>query len=50
MVHVLKQKQNLVSHHLSIMKQNDVAESFKISRYTYYRLKPEIRPILNRKN
>ncbi|WP_370575886.1 ArsR/SmtB family transcription factor [Methanomethylovorans sp.] len=50
LVHTLKEKQNLVSHHLSVMKQNEVVDSFRSSRYTYYRLKPEIRPILNRKN
>ena len=37
LVHALNEKQNLVSHHLSIMKKNGVVESFKSSRYTYYR-------------
>jgi ArsR family transcriptional regulator, arsenate/arsenite/antimonite-responsive transcriptional repressor len=50
LVYALREKQNLVSHHLSIMKQNEVVDSFKSSRYTYYRLKPEVRLLLNRKN
>ncbi len=49
LVHALNEKQNLVSHHLSIMKQNGVVDSYKSSRYTYYRLKPEVRLILDRK-
>ncbi len=46
LVRALKEKQNLVSHHLSVMKQNGVVESFKSSRYTYYRLNPQMRVIL----
>lgn len=49
LVHALNEKQNLVSHHLSIMKQNGVVDSYKSSRYTYYKLKPEVRLILDRK-
>ncbi|WP_094226603.1 ArsR/SmtB family transcription factor [Methanolobus psychrotolerans] len=49
LVHALKEKQNLVSHHLSVMKKNGVVESFKSSRYTYYRLNTEIFHILIRK-
>ncbi len=48
LVHALKEKQNLVSHHLSVMKKNGVVESFKSSRYTYYRLGPEVRAVLER--
>ncbi|MBC7086630.1 MAG: winged helix-turn-helix transcriptional regulator [Methanomethylovorans sp.] len=49
LVCALNEKQNLVSHHLSVMKQNGIVDSYKSSRYTYYRLKPELGPILNRK-
>ncbi|MDG6243000.1 MAG: metalloregulator ArsR/SmtB family transcription factor [Methanolobus sp.] len=48
LVHALKEKQNLVSHHLSVMKEKGVVESFKSSRYTYYRLDPEVRQMLIR--
>ena len=47
-VQALKKKQNLVSHHLSVMKKNGVVESFKSSRYTYYRLDPEVRAVLEK--
>ncbi len=47
LVHSLREKQNLVSHHLSIMKQNGAVGSYKSSRYTYYRLDPEIRMVLD---
>ena len=47
LVYLLREKQNLVSHHLAIMKQNEVVDSYKISRYTYYRLKPEVRLMLS---
>ncbi|WP_407354916.1 ArsR/SmtB family transcription factor [Methanolobus sp. WCC5] len=49
LVRALKEKQNLVSHHLSVMKKNGVVGSFKSSRYTYYRLNREIRNMLIRK-
>lgn len=42
LVYVLGEKQNLVSHHLGIMKENGIVDSYKSSRYTYYRLKPEV--------
>ncbi|MDW7731779.1 MAG: metalloregulator ArsR/SmtB family transcription factor [Methanolobus sp.] len=48
LVHALGEKQNLVSHHLSVMKQSGVVESFKSSRYMYYRLSQEVRLILDR--
>lgn len=47
-VQALKKKQNLVSHHLSVMKKNGVVESFKSSKYTYYRLDPEVRAVLEK--
>ncbi|TGC10756.1 ArsR family transcriptional regulator [Methanolobus halotolerans] len=50
LVHVTGEKQNLVSHHLSVMRQSGVVRSFKSSRYTYYQLNPEVRPMLDRKN
>ncbi|AGB49143.1 putative transcriptional regulator [Methanomethylovorans hollandica DSM 15978] len=50
LVHALNEKQNLVSHHLSVMKQNGAVDSYRNSRYTYYRLKPEVSQLLNRKN
>lgn len=37
-VSTLKEKQNLVSHHLSIMKKNGVISSYNQSKYKYYRL------------
>ncbi len=37
-VSVLKEKQNLVSHHLSIMKKNHVISSYNQSKYKYYRI------------
>ncbi|MGD9779139.1 ArsR/SmtB family transcription factor [Methanomethylovorans sp.] len=42
LVYVLGEKQNLVSHHLAVMKENGVVDSYKSSRYTYYKLKPEV--------
>lgn len=47
LVYLLREKQNLVSHHLSIMKENELVDSYRSSRYTYYRLKPEIRLMLS---
>lgn len=38
MVSTLKEKQNLVSHHLSIMKKNGAISSYNQSKYKYYRL------------
>jgi DNA-binding transcriptional ArsR family regulator len=48
LVYVLNEKQNLVSHHLSVMKQNGVVVSYKSSRFTYYSLNQEIRQILKK--
>ncbi len=47
LVYVLGEKQNLVSHHLAVMKETEVVDSYKSSRYTYYRLKPEVRLMLS---
>ncbi len=35
-VSILKEKQNLVSHHLSIMKKHHVIKSYNQSKYKYY--------------
>lgn len=37
-VSVLKEKQNLVSHNLSIMKKYDFVSSYYQSKYKYYRI------------
>lgn len=37
-VSILKEKQNLVSHHLSIMKKHRVISSYNQSKYKYYRI------------
>ncbi|GEM_PF-1308311 len=47
LVYALGEKQNLVSHHLGIMKENGVVDLYKSSRYTYYRLKSEVRLMLS---
>jgi DNA-binding transcriptional ArsR family regulator len=49
LVYLLREKQNLVSHHLAIMNQNEVVESYRSSRYSYYRLKPEVSLMLSSK-
>jgi DNA-binding transcriptional ArsR family regulator len=48
LVYVLNEKQNLVSHHLSIMKENDVVVSYKSSKFTYYSLNQQIRKLLKK--
>ncbi len=37
-VSILKEKQNLISHNLSIMKKYHVVSSYNQSKYKYYRL------------
>ncbi len=37
-VSILKEKQNLVSHHLSIMKRYGVIGSYNQSKYKYYKV------------
>jgi len=37
-VSILKEKQNLVSHNLSIMKKYDFVSSYYQSKYKYYRI------------
>ena len=48
LVYALNEKQNLVSHHLSVMKENDVVVSYKSSKYTYYSLNQQIRELLQK--
>ncbi len=37
-VSILKEKQNLISHNLSIMKKHHVVSSYNQSKYKYYRI------------
>jgi len=48
LVYVLNEKQNLVSHHLSVMKESDVVVSYKSSKFTYYSLNQHIRKLLKK--
>jgi DNA-binding transcriptional ArsR family regulator len=45
-VYILNEKQNLVSHHLSVMKKNGVIDSYNNSKWKYYRLNIDISLIL----
>ena len=38
MVSILKERQNLISHHLAIMKKNRTISSYNQSKYKYYRI------------
>lgn len=40
-VSILKERQNLVSHHLAIMKRYHVISSYSQSKYKYYRMEKE---------
>lgn len=46
-VSILKEKQNLVSHNLSIMKKNRVVSSYNQSKYKYYRIEEAASSFLN---
>ena len=37
----LKERQNLVSHHLTIMKNSGIIEAYSSSKWHFYRLSPE---------
>ncbi len=37
-VSILKEKQNLISHHISIMKKYNIVSSYNRSKYKYYRI------------
>lgn len=43
----LNERQNLVSHHLSIMKSCGVIEAYSSSKWHFYRLNPEFRNMLD---
>jgi len=43
----LNERQNLVSHHLSILKNCGVIEAYSSSKWHFYRLNPEFRNMLN---
>lgn len=43
----LNERQNLVSHHLSILKNCRVIEAYSSSKWHFYRLNPEFRNLLN---
>lgn len=38
LVSILKEKQNLVSHHLSVMRKSGVISAYNQSKYKYYRI------------
>ena len=46
-VSILKEKQNLVSHNLSLMKKNHVISSYNQSKYKYYRIEKAASSFLN---
>ncbi len=46
-VSILKAKQNLVSHHISIMKKYGVISSYNQSKYKYYMLERTAADFLN---
>jgi ArsR family transcriptional regulator, arsenate/arsenite/antimonite-responsive transcriptional repressor len=43
----LNERQNLVSHHLSIMKECGIIEGYYSSKWRFYKLNSEFRDILN---
>ena len=43
----LNERQNLVSHHLAIMKNCGIVEAYSSSKWHFYKLNPEFRNILN---
>ncbi|MPM51112.1 hypothetical protein SDC9_97859 [bioreactor metagenome] len=43
----LNERQNLVSHHLTIMRKCGIIEAYNVSKWKFYRLNPEFRDILN---
>jgi DNA-binding transcriptional ArsR family regulator len=43
----LNERQNLVSHHLSILKNCGVIEAYSSSKWHFYRLNPEFKNMLN---
>jgi len=47
LVSILKEQQNLVSHHLSVMRKNHVINSYNQSKYKFYRIERSARDFLN---
>ncbi len=47
-VSILKEKQNLVSHYISIMKKYGVISSYLQSKYKYYMIEKEAKTFLGR--
>jgi DNA-binding transcriptional ArsR family regulator len=43
----LNERQNLVSHHLAVMKNAGIIEAYSSSKWHFYRLNPEFSSILN---
>lgn len=43
----LNEKQNLVSHHLTIMKNCGIVEAYSSSKWHFYKLNPEFKDIFN---
>ncbi len=46
-VSILKERQNLVSHHISILKKYGVARSYNQSKYKYYRIERDAADFLS---
>jgi DNA-binding transcriptional ArsR family regulator len=42
----LNERQNLVSHHLTIMKKCGIIEAYSSSKWRFYRLNPEFGSVL----
>jgi len=43
----LNERQNLVSHHITIMKNCGIIEAYSSSKWKFYRLNPEFKNILS---
>ena len=46
LVYKLEEKQSLISHHLAVMKQNGIVDSYNHSKWKYYRLNQNVNSIL----
>ncbi|OPY25564.1 MAG: DNA-binding transcriptional repressor ArsR [Methanomethylovorans sp. PtaU1.Bin073] len=46
LVYKLEEKQNLISHHLAVMKQSGIVDSYNHSIWKYYRLNQNVNSIL----
>jgi DNA-binding transcriptional ArsR family regulator len=47
LVFKLNERQNLVSHHLSILKDCGIVEAYNSSKWHFYRLNPDFKNILS---